>query len=114
MNMTRKSILVRLAAVAAIAVFIITGCTSNHLVPKTKIHWNKSGASIELPKDMEADNITVSKATNGVSIDIKGIKVRTNPDVVGASGTAQADAISAAGNVALKAFEAGKKSITGQ
>lgn len=98
---------------AIFCLVLATGCASNRLVPKSVLEVRGADGKsfrLELPKDMEAESISLTKDEGGLpTFLIQKIKVRTNPEVIGAAGAAQADAINAAGDVALKAFQAGQK-----
>lgn len=98
-------------ALLAVAAMALSGCTSNYLVPKTTIAIkgdNGRSYKLQLPKDMSASNISLTIGTNGLPLfSVTDIKVRMNPEVIGAAGTAQADTINAAGNVMMQAFQMG-------
>lgn len=108
MNLAR----IFLTLVCSAALMLVSGCaTSNRLVPKSVIHVTDAQGkkfSIELPKDLDAESIEFTRLAAGdISFTIKKIKVRTNPEVIGAAGLAQSDAIKAGGNIALEGFKLG-------
>lgn len=94
---------------------VLTGCVSsgNQLVPKTKIRADfKNGtADVEMPKDLTAEAIEFDKSGTDISVRIRNIKVRTNPEVIGAAGQAQTDALQVQGDNMLKAFEKGLNAV---
>lgn len=107
-------ILSTLALLGSLILIGGAGCaTSNALVPKSVIHVTDATGKkldIELPKDMEAESIALERMTNGsISLEIKKIKVRTNPDVIGAAGAAQADAIAKLTDLCAKLLETAEK-----
>lgn len=121
MKLVRIKNLLKLAIPVAFGWGLLCGCaTSNKLVPKSLLEIRDPQGKtyrLELPKDMTADKISLSRDKDGMPVfEIIEIKVRTNPDVIGAAGVAQSDAIEATGKVFEKAYQMGldatKKSLT--
>jgi len=93
-------------ATLSIPLALLTGCASTprDSIPASVISANINGkpASCVLPKDVEFSSLVFRAETTGaVSLDIKNLKARTNPDVVSMSGESYAKAITAQGQ-ALK------------
>lgn len=91
-----------LLALSFTSIACLTGCiipnASNELVPKTVIDWNpKTGEfHAELPKDHSLAGGNLSRQTNGcLDLSLTNLNSKTNPDVIGAAGSAQAEAIKA-------------------
>lgn len=77
-------------------ILIFSGCASNHLVPKTTIMVRDEQGKrldIELPKDMKAGSVEISKTQDGLRLFISNIEVRTNPEVISTAGDAQQQVI---------------------
>ena len=76
------------AGIILSATFSGCGTTGNRAVPSSKITGNLANGSFELtlPKDGGADSIIIDRlGTNSVKVDIRGLKVQNNPEVVAAS-----------------------------
>ena len=91
---------------AAVSLSTLTGClskASNDLVPKTafKVQEAKDGKSItgEFPKDMNIGLAEFRKDDKSTSLVLSNVVSATNPDVIKESGTAQAAAIQAMGEL---------------
>lgn len=94
-----------------VLILMSIGCASQQ-VPRSQITFDlgKGTGSLSLPKDAEIEGLDIAVGTNRlVTVKIKKMKVKTNPDVVGASGAATAQVIQASGEVFQKGIEAGIK-----
>jgi hypothetical protein len=94
------------------AILLLAGCrTSNGLVPKTIFDLrdqNGKHIRLEAPKDLKADKISITRNEDGLpTVTIEKLDARTNPEVIGAAGAAQSDAIKASGELILKAIDKG-------
>ncbi len=107
------SLLSIVAALAAVAT--LSACQAPKVrdsVPATEIHGKLGNAPFDFvgPKDLAVESIHISAETNGaVTLDIKNLNAKTNPDIISMSGEAQAKIITAQGDSNAKAFEAGTK-----
>ena len=90
---------------------LLMGCRSiRDEVPATQfsVFLNGKPASFSGPKDLTADSITFNAKTNGeVSLEIKGLAAKTNPDVITMTGSAQAAIIKANGDAIVSGINAG-------
>jgi hypothetical protein len=103
-----------LGVLCALAV-ISTGCQSvRDSVPATQITGNIGGKPFSFtgPKDLALDTLHIeAKTDGGVTLDVKGLNARTNPDVITTTGDAQAKITKAQADAVVSAFEAGGKLV---
>lgn len=93
----------------------LCSCASSQ-VPRSDITFDlvKGTGHLLLPKDADVSGLLITVSTNhDVSIKIQKLSVKTNPEVIGASGVATADSITAIGNVVIKGVETGMTSGLG-
>lgn len=102
----KKTILIIASAAMCVA---FTGCTTvRDAVPATEFsaYLNGKPARFTGPKDLKADSITFRAETNGaVSLEIKGLDAKTNPDVITTTGDAQAKITAAQGKAITDAIK---------
>lgn len=93
----------------------ITGCQSvRNSVPATQITGNIGGKPFTFtgPKDLALDTLHIEAKPDGsVTLDVKGLNARTNPDVITTTGDAQAKITKAQADAVVSAFEAGGKVV---
>ena len=94
-----------------IGTLAFTGCTSvRDAVPATQITGNVGGKPFSFtgPKDLALDTLHIEAKPDGsVTLDVKGLNARTNPDVITTTGDAQAKITKAQGDAVVSAFQAG-------
>lgn len=84
-----------------LAATLLVGCftnpkTSNDLVPKSKIDWDKKNGrgSVELPKDHDIGYAHIMRDSNGVfTLTLSNLTSRMNPDVINSAGASYAEAL---------------------
>ncbi len=95
-----------------VLVLAFTGCTTvRDSVPATQVKGDLNGHPFSFtgPKDLVLESLDVTADTNGVSLHIKNLNARTNPDVITTTGEAQAKMISATGDAVTQALGAAGK-----
>jgi len=88
----------------------LAGCSLNSAIPKTQVTGSLGGKpfTLETPKDNDLTGLDVSCDTNGtVRVHIDTLTSNLNPTNVANAGTAQAQIITATGDVILKGIQAG-------
>lgn len=102
--------LLTIAAVGLIGLVGLAGCSLNRQVPHTSISGKVGGQPFEIstPKDSDLSGLHVSAETNGtVRVDIEHLSATMNPTNVTATGTAEAQIISATAEAFAKGVQAG-------
>lgn len=101
-----------LGGLCALAVSL-TGCMSvRDSVPATQITGSVGGKPFSFtgPKDLALATLHIEAKPDGsVTLDVKGLNARTNPDVITTTGDAQAKITTAQGAAVVNGIEAGIK-----